>query len=85
MKAGLNKVILKQLTEDSTSPIIIQDHLKEKKFKIVDVGGPRSTFENVPTFTKGDTVNLVPGTGHVIKINGEEYHVCNFDDILIVR
>jgi co-chaperonin GroES (HSP10) len=85
MKAGLNKIILEQVVENSKSPIIIQDHLKTKLFKIIDVGTPRSTFENVPSFTVGATVSLVPGTGYPVKVNGTEVTVCSFDDVLVVH
>ena len=85
MKAGLNKLLLEQIVETSKSPIIIQDHLKEKHFTILDVGTTRTNFENPPIFEKGSTVTLVPGTGYPVKIKGAEYFVCSFDDVLVVH
>ncbi len=83
LKAGLNKVVLQQMTQDSENKIIVQEHLKEKQYKIVSIGNPRSTFDIAPTFTRGAIAHLAPGSGHIVKVDGTEYVVCGFDEILI--
>jgi co-chaperonin GroES (HSP10) len=85
MKAGLNKLVLEQVVEESKSTIIIQDHLKIKNFKVVAVGSPRTNFEIPTTIKKDDVVTIVPGTGYDVKVNGSEYKVCTLDDVLVVH
>jgi co-chaperonin GroES (HSP10) len=85
MKAGTNKLVLELVVENSNSPIIIQDHLKVKNYKVVAVGEPRTNFEIPTTIKKNDTVTLVPGTGYDVKVDGKEYKVCTLDDVLVVH
>lgn len=84
LKAGLNKVVLLEVSEESKSKITLPDHLKDKKYTVVAVGSPRTTFDNTPTYSEGQTVHIVPNTGFKTKVSGQEYVVCNYEDVLIV-
>jgi co-chaperonin GroES (HSP10) len=84
-KAGIGKIVLSLVTQESTSRIVIAEHLKEKRYKVVDIGNTRTSLENQPTFVNaGDIVHIVPNTGFPVKEQGDEYVVCNFEDILVV-
>lgn len=84
-KAGLNKILLRLLNQQSESKIVIAEHLKEKRYVVVDIGSPRTTLDIAPTFvSEGDTVHIVPNTGFPVKEQGDEYVVCNYEDILAV-
>lgn len=84
MKAGLNKVVLEKITlEESKSKISIPDHLKEVKYKVLNVGERRTTLDQTPEFIKdAKTVQIVPNSGYNVKENGKEYVVCNIEDVL---
>lgn len=84
MKAGLNKIILKQVVDESKTTIIVQEHLKERQYIVIDVGDPRTTLDIPPLLAIGKYVRLVPGTGYLVKADGEEFTVCNFEDILTI-
>lgn len=86
MKAGINRVVLEEISIEAQSKIALPDHLKEKKYKVLSVGQLR-TAQGTTTHgivEVGNIVHIVPNSAHAVKESGQNYFVCSVDDILAI-
>jgi chaperonin GroES len=91
VKPTRDRVVIK-VTEPvamSKGGIIIPDAATEKPIsgKVLAVGGGRVTTEGktVPMEVKiGDQVVFNEHTGHLVKVDGEEYRILKEDDVLAI-
>lgn len=85
MKAGINKILLEKIDQKTKTTISIPDHLKEVKYKVIDVGPTRTNFEHpIKLVSAGDFVHIMPNAGYAVKEDGKEYLACSVDEILAI-
>ena len=85
LRAGLGRIIVEEFKDEKAETTIeVPDHMKTRWYKVVEVGDPRTTLEIRPNVDTGDLVQTIPNAGFVLKVDGREYKIINYDDVLVM-
>lgn len=86
--AGYALIKPEEAVEKTASGIYLPDNAQERpaKGKVVAVGGPikHPEHEENPQFKVGDTVIYKKWGGDEIKLDGDEFKLVKFDDVMAI-